>query len=222
MKSIITEMPIEKIVVDAKLYPRYGHSWQVAYDYSESMKTGAKFPLIVVAELNNSHVLVDGKHRIEALKILKQKGNIKVELLTGLSEKEIYLEAIKRNICHGKQFSIQEKINIALKLKDLHYSTEDISQIVQIIPTKLQNLIGRKVTNTITGEEIVLKKVMEHMVNEKPRSNIEYLQAPCSAGSSQEELIRELIVLIESKTLDKKNKKVMALITKLKQALKKV
>jgi len=222
MKSTKTTLDRRDIIFDEELYPRNQHFWQTAYAYSESMKLGNKFPLVVVAKLSNSNafVLVDGKHRLEAYKILKVK-RIKVEVLLGLSKNQIYEEAIRRNTNHGQRFSIQEKLSIAVKLRYLHYSTAKISQLVQVSPTKLKSLLSDRLVNSITGEDIVLKADVKHLSGSHYDGDIETVQRQFR-GNEQLPLIQELCVLLETKTINLKSKKVLSALLKLKTLLRKI
>lgn len=228
MKKVKTTIAIKDIVIDEELYPRNNCNWQTAYDYSVSMKTGTKFPLITLAKYKNLFLLVDGRHRLEALKILlgkkaKEK-KVKAEVLMNLAKNQIYKEAVKRNIGHGRQFSIQEKLQIAAKLKDLHYTTANISKLIQIPASKLILLQARKVTNTINGEEFVLKSEVVHLGGQTLRglqNGIEYAQVRFK-GNKQVNLLDELIVLIKTRTIDIKNKAIKGKIKILKTLLRKI
>ena len=217
MEKETKEILLKNIVVDNDLYPRFNHSWQVAYDYSEAMKIGAEFPNIVVAEHSGVYILVDGKHRIEAYKVLKGKEKFsefrqEVTVLKGLTKKDIYEESIRANIKHGHKFSIRDRLNIAVKLKDLSYTTQEISKLVNITSTKLNNLLGKRLTNSLTGESLVVKRGFE---NVKDTENIEVIQTSFM-GTSQHVLINQLVVLIQTKTLDLKDEKVKESFAKLK------
>lgn len=224
MKKINTKLLINQIVLDETLYPRNTYYWQVAYSYSSAMKSGAKFPKIVVAKLDNSFVLVDGKHRLEAYKLLKKKF-VDVEVLVGLTKEKIFEEAVRRNITHGKPLSVQEKLQVAVKLRDMHYTTEKISQLVQIIPSQLKSLLGKRLFNSITGEEIVLKKEFEDVSKspyaEVAKEDIETLQDNFT-GQEPTHIIDELIVLLKTKALNLRDKKVKEKLLKLKSLLRKI
>lgn len=225
MKTIFGKVTAKDIVIDEELYPRNGLWWQQAYDYSEAMKTGAQFPPIVVAKSRKALILVDGRHRLEALKILYgrkkfAKLQVKCEVLMFLDKSKIYEEAIRRNVTHGLRFSIQERLKIAEKLKVMNYTTEKISKIIQVPLQKLKQLQTARVIHAISGEPIVLKKTVEHLSKkERVPKDIEFIQEDMK-GQSQLELIRELVVLIKTKTLDLKNKKIKLALKALKQALR--
>ena len=223
MKTTKTTLKLKDIVVDEELYPRNQPYWQTAYAYSESMKLGNQFPPIVVAQLPKTkvYVLVDGRHRLQACKILK-KQKVAVEVLIGLNKKKIYEEAIRRNSAHGQRFSIQERLNIALKLRDTKYTTKQISNLVQIVPTKLTSLLSNRLVNSITGEDVILKRDLEHLGrNGNDEVDVATIQRDFR-GNSQLHLVKELIVLIKTKTLNVKDKKVLNAITTLKKLLKSI
>jgi len=222
-KKITSEIELNRIVVDEELYPRNQYNWQTAYDYSESMKTGADFPKMVVAKHNNVFILVDGRHRLEATKIVlgKKKFNEakkKVEVLIGLSKREIYTEGIRRNIVHGLRFSVQEKLKIAVKLKDLKYSMAEISKLVHITVHKLKDLTQRRVVMSDDGK-IVLKSTFERTGGN--HENIESIQQPFK-GQFQLNLVKELVTLLETKTIDLEDKKVYQELLQLKKLLRNI
>lgn len=219
------EMLLKDIVLDEELYPRNGYNWQTAYDYSQSMEVGETFPRVVVAKYNNVFVLVDGKHRIEARKIICGKKKFEefsdiVDVILGLTREEIFAESVKRNIKHGRSLSPQEKMKIALKLQEMKFGKEDISRIVQIPQGKLRTMIGKRMVNTITGEPIIVKKTFESLVDvKKPiAGSIDAFQSSFG-GSSQINLIEELLALIKTNTIDLKNPKVKNALSNLKTAL---
>ena len=146
-RQIRSKVPIKEIFFDETLYPRASYNWQTAYDYSQSMKIGAKFPPIIIAILNGKKYLVDGKHRTEATKMNKQK-EIKAIVYSGWSKKKIFLEAVRTNIAHGKLLGPYDKRRIAVKLREMNVSQDQISEIIQIPQDKLENFVGQRLINT--------------------------------------------------------------------------
>ena len=92
-RAIKGKVKLNEIVFDEELYPRSMYNWQTGYDYSQSMKVGAKFPDIILALYKGKKYLVDGKHRIEATKLLK-KDSISAIVHTGWNRERIYKEAV--------------------------------------------------------------------------------------------------------------------------------
>lgn len=218
-------LDIKSIKFDKKLYPRENYAWQSAYSYAQSMRAGAKFPPILVAQMGKEYVLVDGKHRLEALKMNKQK-HVQAEVKKNWSPEQIYIEAIKQNIKHGVRFNAYEKAKMIARLQDMHYDMDRISRIVQMPLDNMKKLIADRMTSTITGEEVILKSSYKHLagqeIGDRKAGVIDFTQAKQSNTFTQIGLLNELIKNIENNMLDLKNKKIVEKIIKLKKLLRKV
>lgn len=221
-KKIKQKVELKEITFDEELYPRSGYNWQTTYDYSESMKSGAKFPPILLALFKGKKFLVDGKHRFEAYKVLKKK-KIDAIIITGLNRQQIFVEAVKSNIAHGRVLSPYEKRNIILRLKNYKYKFNEISKLIQITPEKLEKFIGTRLINSITGEEIV-KSPLKHLAGgdfspeeiaiiEKDQKRMSFLD--------QIDILSQLKNILQNKLLDIHDEKVMKLIKEVKALLKK-
>jgi|TARA_Y100000034_G_scaffold40209_1_gene49571 hypothetical protein len=233
-RKIIQKVPINEIFFDEDLYPRTHYNWQTAYDYSQSMKTGSKFPDIVLAIFNRKKYLVDGKHRIEAYKLLKQ-GEIKAVIHIGWNKRRIYTEALKANISHGRMLSPYEKRLAVQKLLELKYSNKDISKFVQVPLEKLENFVAKKAVVTLTGAsteeaaesamemaQVVLKSGAGHLSGQELTPNriieVENVQRNWNMHS-QIDLLNQVIDLLENNLLDRKNPKVIGLYNNLKKII---
>ncbi len=238
-RTINKTVNLKDITFDESLYPRSVCDWQTTYDYLESMKTGAKFPPIDVAMWNNKLVLVDGKHRIEALKRLKKK-KVNARVHTNWSREKIFKEAVRANIAHGRGLSPYEKRKIAVKLMEMKCSKSEVSGLIQVPQERLTNFVGKNLVNTITGKKInseehekeqkqmmaarageqgfVLKSSLSNLggreFSQEEVAKIEDVQKNWSAGS-QIRTLQETIDLIENDFLDKEDEKVMQLYEKL-------
>jgi len=202
------------------LYPRNNYNWQTAYDYQVSMKAGANFPPVVVTIQKGKFMLVDGKHRLEALKKNKET-HVEAEILKPMSDKQIYIEAIKRNITHGRIFSPQEKADICVRLKDLKISTAMIAKIVNIPASKIQGFVADRISFTTQGEAFAVKKPLRHLSGKTVKSDTPLVQIPFQ-GNSQVGIIDELTALIEENLIDFKDKVVIARLKYLKKILNKI
>ncbi|KKL83779.1 hypothetical protein LCGC14_1971360, partial [marine sediment metagenome] len=128
MKTKIIQ--IGEAICDKEIYPRNLVDWMTTYRYAKAMQSKAKFPPITVASLNNKLLVVDGFHRLDAYKSNKET-HIEVEILEGLDKHQIFIESVKRNIGHGRQFNSQERTRIILTLEKWEISKEVISEIVR-------------------------------------------------------------------------------------------
>jgi len=189
-------LPIEQIVVDESVYPRCKWGWQTAYDYAMSMKAGAEFPPIVVAELGGRTVLVDGMHRLEAYKQNKES-HVQCNILTGLSKDQVYLEAIKRNIINGRPLSSQDKVKVIIDLRKMKISEVEISKIICIPLGKVENFVVDRITNTLTGEQVILKAPMKSLAG-VPIDDSAVLSQQVFSANGQMAVVDQMISLMET------------------------
>jgi len=235
--SKLTKLKIVKVksvITDEKYYPRDGWNFQTAYTYAQAMRAGAKFPPIVVAMIEDKYLLVDGKHRIEAKKILKQD-SIEAEIVYGWTKKQVFEEAVRRNVTHGKALSIHERRQVGLRLRNWQYPPNKISELIQVPMDKLTQFIEQRLTNTITGQtiagvkvnkkvdyplasQVILKSGIKNAVSSTlTKAEIDEVQQGMYAGS-QRSLLSQLIKIVKHGLLDK-DKKTLKLIVELKELL---
>ena len=214
-------LKIDEIRVDEKIYPRDGTNWLTIYKYTEAMKTGAQFPPITVASNKKHYILVDGRHRLEAYKKIGQK-HVQTDVLKGLSEKEIFIEAVKRNMIHGLPLSAAETTRVILKLQNLRMTPIQISEIVGITVDKIEPFVIKRVTQIPTGETVILKAPLRHLSYEGVSNRkISYDQEDFG-GMSQYSLLREINTIIENKWLNLRNDKVAEEVVRLYKLLKQI
>lgn len=193
---ITKTVAIEKIVLDEELYPRAKYDWQTAYDYSMSMKAGARFPPIVVAEYEGIYILIDGKHRIEGKKLCKEK-TIKAYIKKNLTRAEIFVEATRLNIINGRPLSPYDKRVIIQKLRKMKFTTVQISEIICIPANKIHNFVAERVASTITGEDLILKAPLKNLVGQVITDDVEFQQKVLSA-MTQEQVVAHMIILLQN------------------------
>jgi hypothetical protein len=121
------QVKIADINIDEEIYPRKQDVWLVAFQYSQAMKAGAIFPPIALGEYKKKLYLVDGRHRINANKLL-EKEEIEAVIKKYSDKKTMFIDAIKFNNIHGKALTVADKTKIFgtlrnWKLPDLTIST---------------------------------------------------------------------------------------------------
>jgi len=130
-------LEISDLIMDSEIYPRFEIENNRVKDYSESMNSGALFPPITVAHYRGKYIVIDGWHRVKAYqrnKILR----LQAEIIPFETEREMFVEAVKRNITHGKSFTRKEKVDIACRLKNMSISTIKISEMVCITEQRIR------------------------------------------------------------------------------------
>lgn len=221
---IITNVRLDEIEFDMEIYPRVGYNWQTGYDYSQSILSGVKFPPITLALFRGKKYLIDGKHRLEAHKIVKKKA-IKAEVFTGWSKEKMFEESVRRNIAHGKVLSPYEKRLIALKLKKLKYPSFKIGKLLNIPETKLEKFVAQRLINSITGEvisESIVKSAIKHSAGkEYSPSDFQKIESGQGGFYSRNQIVMldELIELLEANLIDMENKEVLSRMNRLSKLL---
>ena len=201
-------LSIKEIKLDKATYPRTHIDWVTRARYLKAMNNGDKFPMVTVAKLGRTYYLVDGAHRLECYRALKTK-HTQVEILKGFKNKqEVFIEAVKRNISHGRQFSTQEVTQICITLKDWNLSYKMISEIVRMPAKEISPFVARRMTRiTETQTDIALKSQLKNW------AGIELSETPNQAGfhgTSQINLLNTVIILLKDDLIDSKDKQVMA------------
>jgi len=218
---------IKDIVVDEKLYPRAHVNYQTRSKYYNAIVAGANLPPICVAtkkgEISRKYTLVDGRHRIEAMKGIGEIV-IQAEVYENLTPKEIYLKAVEMNAAHGKPFDTFEVVGIAQKLKEeFKMSLEEISAIIRIPIDKIEPFVAKRITRIIeTGEPIVLKRALYDYagVEISQDSNLPEEQKKLD-GLTQIRMIDSVILLVKGNYISKVDESVEHSLKRLYKLLKK-
>lgn len=210
-------LKITQIKVDEESYPRMKCDWFTAYDYSQSMKSGAKFPPIEVALFNKKYILIDGRHRLEAKKKLKEE-YITAIVHVGLSKKQIFVKAVESNIGHGRPLSTQDKVMCIDTLEKLNFTNEQISKMVSIPMDKLERFKGTKITNTVNGKTIYLKSTTKNFAGEIVEENFNDQQTNFSTHG-QIHLLKQVVSLLHNGMVDFDNPTITELIQQLSSLL---
>jgi ParB-like chromosome segregation protein Spo0J len=149
---------VSELVFDSELYPRNKVSWLTAYSYSQAMRAGEVFPPIRVGLFQGKKYVVDGWHRVEAKRLLGEE-YVEAVVKRYSAFKDMFVDAVKYNISHGRALSVQEKARIIHKLEELQFSPVEISQIVKVPVDKIE-VFKIRVVYGPNGKPVVLKSVV--------------------------------------------------------------
>ncbi|MEM2351944.1 MAG: ParB N-terminal domain-containing protein [Thermoproteota archaeon] len=150
---------IDELVLDDSVYPRFKTSWLTVYQYAMAMKAGSVFPPVVVGVFDGKMYLVDGWHRVEALKMLGER-YVQAQIKEYRDVRGMFADAVRLNIAHGRPLSVHEKVRIIDKLEDLGFTPKEISEITRIPVDKIERFKIR-VVRTVDGRKIYLKSIIE-------------------------------------------------------------
>lgn len=209
----------KEININEKFYPRFNTDWRLSHQYSQAMKTGAKFPLIEVAKIKNKYYLIDGRHRLEALSRNKKK-HIQVNVNKSIDNfNDLYVLSIKRNSQHGRRFTTYEMSNILIKLKDMRLAEEAISQLIHIPIKNLDKFMAHHITNTISGKQIALKSSVKHLSKEIVTDDFDQENI---GSNPQIAVLHQFINMLEDNLFNLKNKMIYNKLVEIKQLLKRI
>jgi len=218
MKKALLE--IKEIVLDKGLYPRDQTSWYNTYAYAKAMQAGNVFPNIIVTKFEGKTYVVDGWHRIGALKVNKEK-YASVEFIRVKNKLEIYLEGIRRNAQHGRQFTVQEKAKIILKLQDAKISDTGIAKIIGVPTGDMEKFTLDRMTHSISGEPIVLKSSIKHLAGGEITQEIIDAQQSIG-GRDQVKTLDGIVKMVKHKLFDLDNPKVVSRLYELRTEFRKM
>lgn len=182
MKTKILQL--NEVVIDDECYPRIHSDFVTIARYHNALKSGNKFPPIIVSKLDGKYYLVDGFHRLKSNKNINT--HIAVEVLNLKNKEEIFLEAIKRNVTHGKQFSTSDVTQIIITLEKMDLSPIEISSIIRIPADSLTSFVAKRMTRIVGTDEIVpLKPTLRHLAGTEQGVDFREEQIPLGTANQR-------------------------------------
>lgn len=151
-------LKISELAFDSNLYPRMKVGWLTAYQYAQAMRAGSIFPPILVGRLKGKLYVVDGWHRLEAKKMLKEE-YVEAMVKNYENKRDMIVESIRLNSTHGRPLSVQEKVRLIYKLEDLEFRVEEISEIVKVPVGNIERLKARIIIGP-NGKPVYLKSIV--------------------------------------------------------------
>jgi hypothetical protein len=182
------------------------------------LKSGAEFPPVKVAIYKGEHILMDGRHRIESKKAVKER-YIQAEIHKGLTKKQIYLEAVKNNIVHGRQFSTQEVVGICITLEKWNMSQEQISEIVRIPTDQIKPFVAKRSVSIFGEGDVALKGSLRHLAGETTDMTLKEKQKLLTPARNQVTLINNMIILLKNDWINRDDKEIAKKLEKLYKLL---
>ena len=137
------------------------------------------------------------------------------------SFKELVIESVVCNSKHGKPLQTNDKVRIISLLEEFKLSPPEISHLINIPITKFEKFKYSRITNTVTGETVILKPTTKHFHSEIVGDDFEFKQGPL-ALRSQVVAINQVVQLIESGFIDLKTERIKNRLCHLFQILQKI
>ncbi len=178
-----------------EVYPRSHVDWHTVAAYKEALRSKATFPPVVAAPLEGRDglYLLDGWHRVGAFRALGRR-TIQCEVLQEMPEAEALLEATRRNAAHGRPMGFTEKLEVFRRLRERGYRAEKVAPALGMTKKALEYWAERRIRIAATGEEVVLRPPVEHLIEvENPED-----QAILLGDTNPVRLIRNLVILLRN------------------------
>lgn len=212
MRAKTQVLKISELIFDSNLYPRMKTSWLTAYQYAQAMRSGSTFPPIMVGLFEGKHHVIDGWHRVEALKLLREE-YIQAQVKSYKDKRDMVAEAIRLNSTHGKPLSGHEKARAIYALKQLNFTREEISSIVKVPIDKLTTFESRVIYG-LDGKPIFLKSVTARAA-QKSGGSPEGVNQTKFIGRDLTTLLEQIIEMIDADIYPFEDKTVKELTVKL-------
>jgi len=198
---------IKELTFDKSFYPRAGVNLVTVLSYASAMKTGSKFPPILVGMYKGKKYVLDGWHRSRAVKQNKEK-YIEGEYQKFKNEREMYIEAVRRNTTHGLQYSPYEKRRMILRLEELDVDVATIEDLVKIPLDKITKFVANgSMVNAITGKRVAVKSTLKPFAGGLASEELLNAQK-IMANTGQEHLLDQIIALFRNDAVDFNNREV--------------
>lgn len=209
-----TTMNRTAIRVDEALYPRNKETRQLASEYAEAKRAGAKFPPIRVDQHGR---LIDGMHRLLA-DDLNGVTQIEVERVKVKDDAEFFRLAATANAHHGQRYTGIDYAHIVLRGRELGIPDDEIARLVYVTPGFLEEAIRDWFALNNKSEQIAIKRTIKHMRGRKLSAG--QLEANSKlSGMNQGFYVNQLRLLLENDLIDTDNSKLLENLQGLQESL---
>ena len=133
---VLKTVSLKKLDWDQGNYPREDPDVETISVYAQALRSGSKFPPILVVKDDDGYTIVDGVLRFFAHREVERK-TIDIEIFELGKNESIYMRAVLLNSKNGKPFTQDERETIAGRLNKTH-SLKEISKLLCVPVDDLQ------------------------------------------------------------------------------------
>lgn len=208
-------IPLERVVIDESLYPRYREDRQVIASYAEAMRAGADFPPV---KLDQNNRLIDGLHRFRAAE-LNQQSKIRFERERVKDDVDFFRRAMVANSHHGRRYTQIDYAHMVIRGREMGMKDDDIARMLFVTPGYLEEATRDWFAmNTRGTQQVPIKHSIKHMRGR--RLNEGQLEANRKlSGWNQSFHVSQLLLLLNNDLIDTENEKLVASLAVLQEAL---
>jgi hypothetical protein len=208
MKDKTVTLTAEQLIEDFDLYPRAdidsGHVAQIM----DAITAGAEIPPIIAC--SKSKRIVDGFHRCRAFRRLSGDFcEIQVILRDYKTEKDLFLDAMRFNSCHGRNMTSYDRTHAMMLAERLEIAPDAVASALNMTVDKVTAWKhDRAVRIEGTRRMQPLKMPIRHMLGQT-LTQAQSAIVPKLGGNQQLFYVRQLRMLLDNAMLDLENEILM-------------
>lgn len=211
------------IVIDPSIQVREVEPYTVS-KYAQAMREGVRFPPLILEDTSNR--IVCGNHRYTAYKkVFNPETAVEVELMNFKGEAEIIRMAARDNSNHGRPLDTWDMKRIAIRLKELGDTPEEIAGLLSVPVKKINEwadmtvwVVGKKKKSKYLAP---VKHGLEHLAGKKVNSEDYETHKKHDPGSPVKNMATVITRHIQSGWIDTGDEKTMGNLWELYINLKK-
>lgn len=194
-----------EVVLDFDLYPRNNIDTRNVRDIMLAMEAGVEMPPIIVDR--KSRRCTDGFHRVRATLRRDKDGQLLAIEKDYPNEKEMFLDAVRLNASHGYKLDPNDRTHCTIIAERLHIPLDRLAGALNMPKRELGQLRETR-TARFDSLTIPLKNTVRHMSGKRlTKEQMETNER--LGGMHQVFYVNQVIMLIESKMLDKDNEQLL-------------
>ncbi len=219
MRSIL----VSALMLDYNLYPRHVVDEQHVHYIVEAMRSGAEMPPVVADK--RSKRVIDGFHRVTAVKKMHgDKGKISVIERMYKNEGDMFRDAMRSNSEHGRMLTKYDRTRCIILAKDLGITPIQVAADLKMRRDSVDGLMTTRVSKVAPmvssvkkskaawdekkARLVPIKRTIEHVAGQV-LTNEQFEVNKKLSGMNQSFYVNQLISLIESKLLNRKDESLM-------------
>jgi len=199
------KIEVSKLLLDYELYPRDRIEPYNVNQMVEALSAGLELPPVVIDR--KSKRVVDGFHRVRAYqKLYGLDAKIPAEARDYKDDAEMFSDAVRLNVSHGRQLSAYDRARCIAKAESLKLELEVISSMLNMTPQRIAEMKSQRFA-TYKMAPLVLKRTTAHLAG-KELTDDEVGYNVRAGGMHQTFYINQVIAMLEADTVNWENPKV--------------
>jgi len=196
----MASVKLSDLILDYNVYPRNDISSVHVTSLCDALEIGDPVPPITVC--GKTKRISDGFHRFKAHERLGRE-MIEVVWRDYKNDAELFKDAVRMNVSHGRAFDPYDRKRAVLRLKDFGLTPRDISDVVRLPMHRVEIVIGG-FGKGFRSQSIVLKSGLastlkqQHTLTQKQEKTNERW-----SGSQPAFHVNQLVLLLEAEIVPK-------------------